>query len=94
MKNLIAFPRGLRGFKDFKVSRFLSSGNYSTDQAQVQPSSAASTGVEKLGENTDTVQVEYRGKNIHVKKGSILRSAMLENGLTPHNGQAMYVNCR
>lgn len=42
----------------------------------------------------ETVQVEYRGKIIRAKKGSILRSALLRNGASPHNDKAMYVNCR
>lgn len=47
-------------------------------------------------ESTDaeTVQVEYRGNIFRAKKGSILRSALLRNGASPHNDKAMYVNCR
>ena len=42
----------------------------------------------------ETVQVEYRGNVFRVRKGSILRSALLRNGVSPHNDKAMYVNCR
>lgn len=44
--------------------------------------------------DAETVQVEYRGNIFRAKKGSILRSALLRNGASPHNDKAMYVNCR
>jgi ferredoxin len=31
---------------------------------------------------------------MRVVKGSLLRSALLRNGVSPHNDKAMYVNCR
>jgi hypothetical protein len=53
---------------------------------------------EKYGIEDDDAQelldVEYRGKKISVERGTILRTALLRNGVSPHNGQAMYVNCR
>jgi hypothetical protein len=44
--------------------------------------------------DAETVQVEYRGNIFRARKGSILRSALLRNGASPHNDKAMYVNCR
>jgi hypothetical protein len=39
--------------------------------------------------------IKYRGNEIVVPRGEILRSALLKNGLTPHNGAAAKgLNCR
>ncbi|KAG6545592.1 hypothetical protein Mapa_012945 [Marchantia paleacea] len=42
----------------------------------------------------EMVTVQFRGNEISVAKGSKLRTALLEKGLSPHNGQALLINCR
>ncbi|OAE29783.1 hypothetical protein AXG93_1513s1090 [Marchantia polymorpha subsp. ruderalis] len=42
----------------------------------------------------EMVTVRFRGNEISVAKGTKLRTALLENGLSPHNGQALLINCR
>ncbi|CAK9219311.1 unnamed protein product [Sphagnum troendelagicum] len=72
---------------------------YSIGGLRASSSSAAAdeTATEKYGTEDDAqelLDVEYRGKKISVERGTILRTALLRNGVSPHNGQAMYVNCR
>ena len=38
--------------------------------------------------------IRYRGNIVECKKGERLRSVLLKNGLSPHNGFANYFNCR
>lgn len=40
------------------------------------------------------VQVEFRGRQLQAQRGSTLRTALLEAGVTPHNGRATLINCR
>ncbi|KAL4450229.1 hypothetical protein ABPG77_010898 [Micractinium sp. CCAP 211/92] len=40
------------------------------------------------------VHIEYRGRQIQAPRGATLRTAMLEAGVTPHNGRATLINCR
>ena len=44
--------------------------------------------------NGGSVTIEYRGITITAVKGTLLRTALLQNGLTPHNGRAELINCR
>jgi len=43
---------------------------------------------------TEMPNVEYKGVTLNVKDGANLRTALLENGLSPHNEAARYLNCR
>jgi len=38
--------------------------------------------------------IEFGGETIEVDTGDNLRRALLDAGLTPHNGTAHYANCR
>ena len=46
------------------------------------------------GDETPLVTVAFRGRAVRVARGTRLRTALLENGLTPHNGRAQLINCR
>ena len=51
------------------------------------------------GENghlgTDSpVTVQFRGGQIRCNQGELLRTALLRNKMTPHNGRARIINCR
>jgi hypothetical protein len=66
-------------------------------RASSSSAAADEAATEKYGTEDDAqelLDVEYRGKKISVERGTILRTALLRNGVSPHNGQAMYVNCR
>lgn len=39
-------------------------------------------------------KVRFQGVEIEVERGRNLRRALREAGLTPHNGQAGWLNCR
>ena len=42
-----------------------------------------------------SVKIKNTGETIeNIKAGTILRTALLKAGLTPHNGQAKTVNCK
>ena len=42
-----------------------------------------------------THRVRFKGREVSVKDGETLRTAMLRSGMiTPHNGQAQLINCR
>jgi ferredoxin len=55
-------------------------------------------GVEsKINQNkvVDTpVDVEFRNQTINCAEGELLRTALLRNRMTPHNGRARVINCR
>lgn len=38
--------------------------------------------------------IRYRGEEIECEEGAVLRDALLDAGLTPHNGASRYLNCR
>jgi len=38
--------------------------------------------------------VRFRGRNIDCERGALLRDALLEAGLSTHNGRADLLNCR
>lgn len=38
--------------------------------------------------------IEFEGETIEANTGENLRQALLDAGLTPHNGKAHYTNCR
>lgn len=40
------------------------------------------------------VQVSYQGHTFSVLQGTKLRTALLQNGVSPHNGNAKLINCR
>lgn len=40
------------------------------------------------------VRVRFRQREVLVREGETLRSALLRRGLTPHNGRAQQINCR
>jgi ferredoxin len=42
----------------------------------------------------NTCSVSYRGQQFSAPQGSKLRTAMLLNGVSPHNGKAQLINCR
>ena len=64
------------------------------ESSTLAPTSPEPSEPDDADAETETVQVEYRGKIMRVNKGSLLRSALLRNGASPHNDKAMYVNCR
>jgi ferredoxin len=67
-------------------------------RASSSSAAADEAATEKYGTEDDDapklLDVEYRGKTISVERGTLLRTALLRNRVSPHNGQAMYVNCR
>lgn len=38
--------------------------------------------------------IRFRGEEIECEEGEVLRDALLDAGLSPHNGTAAYLNCR
>lgn len=40
------------------------------------------------------VQIDYRGRRLQAAPGTTLRTALLEAGVSPHNGRAVLINCR
>lgn len=40
------------------------------------------------------VEISYLNRLVRVPHGTTLRTALLEAGLTPHNGQSKLINCR
>ena len=47
--------------------------------------------IEEVNVIFETVSNE---KHVTIQKGEILRSAMLKNGISPHNGRSRLINCR
>jgi ferredoxin len=43
---------------------------------------------------TQVHTVKFRGEEIKVQNGELLRTALIRRGLTPHNGPAKVYNCR
>ena len=86
------------------VNRFLQKGPGMCNQYphSLKPASltrvSAANGIEtnldqkKVGE--DLVTIEFRNRTINCKEGELLRTALLRNRMTPHNGRARIVNCR
>lgn len=56
--------------------------------------SSAADGPSTSGSEGPVVLVSYRGRTIEVAAGAKLRTALLQAGLTPHNGRAQLINCR
>jgi ferredoxin len=44
--------------------------------------------------SASSVEVSYRGRTVAVAAGTKLRTALLQGGLSPHNGRAQLINCR
>lgn len=42
----------------------------------------------------EDVNVHFRGETVRTPKGTTLRSALLKQGLSPHNGNSKLINCR
>jgi hypothetical protein len=42
----------------------------------------------------EMVSVQFRGNEIKVPRGTVLRTALLQHGLSPHNEGAVLINCR
>jgi ferredoxin len=42
----------------------------------------------------EMVAVDFRNSRVMCKQGDLLRSALLRNKVTPHNGRARIINCR
>ncbi|WP_128476214.1 2Fe-2S iron-sulfur cluster-binding protein [Halorussus pelagicus] len=38
--------------------------------------------------------IRFQGEAIDCKEGTVLRDALLDAGLSPHNGTSQYLNCR
>lgn len=60
-----------------------------TGPAGSEPRQGGSGGAEE-----PSVLVTYRGNTVAVRRGATLRTALLQSGLTPHNGNAKVINCR
>lgn len=45
-------------------------------------------------QSCDTVTITCRGKTVLCRKGALLRTALLEAGVSPHNGESKLINCR
>jgi ferredoxin len=45
-------------------------------------------------EEQPTVSVTYNGKQITCSQGQNLRRILIDNGLTPHNHESKYINCK
>lgn len=48
----------------------------------------------RLPAEARAARLRFRGRDVKVLHGENLRSAMLRNGLTPHNGNSKLINCR
>ncbi|CAK9264114.1 unnamed protein product [Sphagnum jensenii] len=75
-------------------TRLYSIGGLRASSSSAAADEAATENYGTEDEAQELLDVEYRGKKISVERGTILRTALLRNGVSPHNGQAMYVNCR
>ncbi|KAL6750383.1 hypothetical protein V8C86DRAFT_855964 [Haematococcus lacustris] len=62
--------------------------------AGVQPEQALVHGCNQLPGTPTHVCVTFRGLPIQVRRGARLRTALLRQGLSPHNGDARLINCR
>jgi ferredoxin len=58
----------------------------------------ASDGVDSTVDRNEVggqfVNVEFRNQTIKCREGELLRTSLLRNGMTPHNGRARIINCR
>jgi hypothetical protein len=75
-------------------TRLYSLGGLRASSSSAAADEAATEKYDTEDDAPELLDVEYRGKKISVERGTILRTALLRNGVSPHNGQAMYVNCR
>mmetsp|Transcript_30235 Transcript_30235/g.39864 ORF Transcript_30235/g.39864 Transcript_30235/m.39864 type:complete len:223 (+) Transcript_30235:116-784(+) len=48
----------------------------------------------KMIDEESKFTIEIRGQTIEATKGQRLRTALLRNGVSPHNGKAKLINCR
>mmetsp|Transcript_55340 Transcript_55340/g.80840 ORF Transcript_55340/g.80840 Transcript_55340/m.80840 type:complete len:230 (+) Transcript_55340:40-729(+) len=74
-----------KGIRPSEIRRFInlkSSGD----------SSSAEYDDEKTAKSLCTVK--FRNESVEVERGQLLRTALLRNGLSPHNGKAKLINCR
>lgn len=39
-------------------------------------------------------QIQFKGQVIHCEAGEVLRDVLLREGISPHNGQARWFNCK
>ena len=39
-------------------------------------------------------KIKFKGKEWECQKGEVLRNTIRKNGLSPHNGQATWLNCK
>ena len=78
-------PRRLQGF-----AHITNSARQQTTALQSRPND------EEENDNCHTItfQTANSAKEIDVKDGEILRSALLKRGVSPHNGNSRLINCR
>lgn len=69
-------------------------GQQEQQQQQQPPGYEASSSTSNGGHSAENCTVAFKGIEIKVPVGTTLRTALLRNGLTPHNGRAQLINCR
>lgn len=62
--------------------------------SQASPQQGAATTTDNQQDAGEQCSVSYRGQTVTVPKGTVIRTALLQNGLTPHNGRSQVINCR
>ncbi|KAL4855886.1 putative membrane transporter protein [Chlorella vulgaris] len=62
--------------------------------AAASGSRRSSGATDAIGGNATEVEINYLNRLVRVPRGTTLRTALLEAGLTPHNGQSKLINCR
>ena len=79
-------------------SFFMNDSLYSTTSSSSRSSTMISLKDENKIDEDGSINVTFETcsntKTIVVKKGEILRSALLKRGISPHNGRSRLINCR
>mmetsp|Transcript_1957 Transcript_1957/g.2194 ORF Transcript_1957/g.2194 Transcript_1957/m.2194 type:complete len:247 (+) Transcript_1957:240-980(+) len=71
-----------------------SSVDGSVHSASTAPRSAVEGKKEEQRDGGRSANVTYRGVSFETEVGTTMRTAMLENGVSPHNGRSQLINCR
>ncbi|CAM6089326.1 unnamed protein product [Calypogeia fissa] len=68
--------------------------NVTSSSQQTATEKGLEDGVNQEKKGEEMVSVQFRGNEIKVPKGEVLRTALLQHGLSPHNEGAVVINCR
>lgn len=66
----------------------------SSSSSLASASSSSSSSADSESSSSDEVKIRFGKQNASAPSGTLLRSAMLMNGLSPHNEGARTINCR